>query len=141
MAARFAGGRYWQAGCAVSRAANIVPFQAVVDDLNSFQVAELSLDDMLFALMRHDGTADDETELSLPDSVPSDRVGAAVERILTALDLSTDALSWIRPPDRSKATCKQAPSTVMALVNREGHSSGPRQLLSGWAGHQPHIRR
>lgn len=54
---------------------------------------------MPFALMRHDGTADDETELYLPDSVPSDRVGAAVERILTALDLSTDALSWIRPQD------------------------------------------
>ena len=44
-------------------------FRAAMDDLNAYEVAELALDDIPFALLRHHGTPPDETELCLPDSI------------------------------------------------------------------------
>src|SRR5271167_1235644 len=73
-----------------------IKFRSGVDDLNVFQVAELSLDDVPFALMRHEGTPLDETQVYLPDVIPIGRLPEIINRILAALDLSAAALAWRR---------------------------------------------
>lgn len=74
-----------------------ISFRKDVDDLNDYQVAELSLDDDLpFALMRHEGTPPDETEVYLPDSIPLEQLDATLQRILKALDLSIKEVRWHR---------------------------------------------
>lgn len=40
-----------------------VAFRTGVDDLNEFKVAELTIDGTPFALIRHEGTPPDETEV------------------------------------------------------------------------------
>ena len=73
-----------------------VRFHSDVDDLNSYEVAELSLDDLPFALMRHDGTPPDETEVYLPDYIRIEMLPAVLERILAAFDLHANAVKWQR---------------------------------------------
>jgi hypothetical protein len=75
-----------------------VSFGSGLDDLNEYQVAELVLDDVPFALMRHEGTPVDETQVYLPDSMPPSHVTAFVGRILRELDLPPSAVSWQRQP-------------------------------------------
>jgi hypothetical protein len=76
-----------------------VSFSPGSDDLNVYQVAELVLDDVPFALMRHEGTPADETQIYLPDSMPPSRVPAVVGRILHELGLPPAAVSWQRHPN------------------------------------------
>ena len=73
-----------------------VLFRSGLDDLNEYQVAELVIDNVPFALMRHTGTPPDETEIYLPDSVPPERVPDVIERIVRELDLSSAAIGWQR---------------------------------------------
>jgi hypothetical protein len=73
-----------------------IKFRNGLDDLNVFQVAELSLDNLPFALMRHEGTPLDETQVYLPNVIPIERLPEIIARILAELDLSEAALSWHR---------------------------------------------
>ena len=74
-----------------------ISFRSDTDDLNDYQVAELSLDGALpFALMRHEGTPVDETEVYLPDFIPSNDVPVVLRRILIALGLSGGEVEWRR---------------------------------------------
>jgi hypothetical protein len=77
-------------------AARGISFRTGLDDLNTFHVAELALDDVPFALMRHEGTPIDETEVHLPDTIPPGRVPSIIDRILKELDLTTAAVQWQR---------------------------------------------
>ena len=71
-------------------------FRSGVDDLNACQVAELTLGYLPFALMRHDGTASDETAIYLPDTVPIDQLPGIVDAILLELALPLSAVVWRR---------------------------------------------
>ncbi len=73
-----------------------ISFRTDLDDLNEYQVAELTVDNLPFALMRHEGTPPDETELHLPDVIPLERVSEVISRILKELDLSSSAIIWQR---------------------------------------------
>jgi hypothetical protein len=73
-----------------------IKFRNGLDDLNVFQVAELSVDSLPFALMRHEGTPQDETQVYLPTDIPIDRLPDIIARILAELDLSAAALAWCR---------------------------------------------
>jgi len=73
-----------------------ISFRSGLDDLNSYQVAELVLDDVPFALLRHEGTPADQTEVYLPDSIPLIDVAAMIRRILNELDLPASAIRWQR---------------------------------------------
>jgi len=85
-------------------AARGIPFRRDSDDLNDYEVAELLLDGELpFALMRHEGTPADETELYLPDAIPLDDVPAVLQRILRELDLTGQAVKWRRQPADTSA--------------------------------------
>jgi hypothetical protein len=78
-------------------AARGISFRNDTDDLNDYQVAELALDgEVPFALMRHEGTPVDETELYLPDVIPLDDVPSVLRRILEELDLSASVVRWRR---------------------------------------------
>lgn len=73
-----------------------IAFRTELDDLNEYQVAELALDGLPFALMRHEGTPLDETEVYLPDSIPLSDVSDVIGHILKELDLPSAAISWQR---------------------------------------------
>ncbi len=73
-----------------------ISFRTDLDDLNGYQVAELTLDDVPFALMRHEGTPPDETEVCLPDIIPLERVSEVISLILKELDLSPSMTTWQR---------------------------------------------
>lgn len=74
-----------------------VDFRKDIDDLNEYQVAELALDgEVPFALMRHEGTPFDETEVYLPEAIPLDQVPSIIGRILREFDLSSAAVKWQR---------------------------------------------
>lgn len=74
-----------------------ISFRTDTDDLNDYQVAELSLNgDIPFALMRHEGTPSDETEVYLPDSIPLQEIPHVIGRILRELDLAFTAVKWQR---------------------------------------------
>jgi hypothetical protein len=73
-----------------------IAFQKQLDDLNFYQVAELSLDAIPFALMRHEGAPVDETEVYLPDTVPLRSVPAVIGQILKELDLPSSIVAWQR---------------------------------------------
>jgi hypothetical protein len=77
-------------------AAKGIEFRTELDDLNEYQVAELALDDLPFALMRHAGTPPDETEVYLPDNVPLSHLSEAIGRILKELDLPSAVIGWQR---------------------------------------------
>ncbi len=71
-------------------------FRADVDDLNEFQVAELAVDDLPFALLRHEGTPPDETTVYLPTTVSLERVPDVIALILRQFDLPAGAIGWHR---------------------------------------------
>jgi hypothetical protein len=73
-----------------------IKFRKDLDDLNIFQVAELSLGDLPFALMRHEGTPLDETEVYLPSIIPIERIPEIIDSILAELGLSAAAVGWRR---------------------------------------------
>jgi hypothetical protein len=74
-----------------------ISFRKDTDDLNDYQVAELALGGELpFALMRHEGTPVDETEVYLPDVIPLDDIPSVLRRILKELDLSVSVVRWWR---------------------------------------------
>jgi hypothetical protein len=73
-----------------------IRFETGLDDLNVYQVAELTIDDLPFALMRHEGTPSDETTIYLPDIIAIEQLQDIINEILTALDLPIDALGWRR---------------------------------------------
>jgi hypothetical protein len=73
-----------------------IKFREGLDDLNIFQVAELSLENLPFALMRHEGTPLDETQVYLPNVIPIERLPEIINRILAEFDLSAAALAWRR---------------------------------------------
>jgi hypothetical protein len=74
-----------------------ISFRTDTDDLNNYQVAELSIDGELpFALMRHEGTPVDETEVYLPDEIPLEDIPRVIARILKELDLVATAVKWQR---------------------------------------------
>ncbi len=77
-------------------AARGVAFRDGLDDLNEYQVAELAVDDVPFALMRHAGTPPDETVIYLPDSISAGRVPDVIGRILKEFGLPAAALGWQR---------------------------------------------
>jgi hypothetical protein len=73
-----------------------IRFREDMDDLNTFQIAELSLGDLPFALMRHEGTPADETEIYLPNVIPVERLPEIISSILAVLGLSPAAVTWRR---------------------------------------------
>ena len=73
-----------------------IQFREAVEYLNAYQVAELVVDDLPFALLHYAGTPDDETEVYLPGSIPLERIGEVIERIRSELDLPHAALKWQR---------------------------------------------
>jgi hypothetical protein len=73
-----------------------VSFQSGTDDLNAFQVAELVVDDIPFALMRHEGIPRDETEVYLPDNIPLNRIATVIGCILREFGLPATAIRWQR---------------------------------------------
>lgn len=73
-----------------------IKFRDGLDDLNTFQVAELSLGDLPFALMRHEGTPLNETTVYLPNVIPIERIPEIIDSILAELDLSAAAVEWRR---------------------------------------------
>jgi hypothetical protein len=75
-----------------------VVFQPGLDDINEFEVAELRLEGVPVALMRHEGTPADETEVYLPNTIPSARVGSIIRLIMREYDLPPTALRWQREP-------------------------------------------
>lgn len=79
-------------------AARGIAFTSDVDDINTFQVAELELsqDHLPFALMRHEGTPPDETEVYLPAMIPLAEISAVIGRILSEFDLPPAAIAWQR---------------------------------------------
>lgn len=68
------------------------------DDLDAYLGAALSLNDELpFALKHYRGYPDDTTTVYLPGNVENvDEITRIVQRIVTALELSRDAISWQR---------------------------------------------
>lgn len=77
-------------------AARGIAFSLDVDDLNTYEVAALALDNLPFALMRHAGTPSDETEILLPDTIPLEKVPDIVHRILAEFALPPSLIGWIR---------------------------------------------
>lgn len=77
-------------------AARGVTFASEVDDLNTYEVAALALDNLPFALMRHAGTPADETEILLPDTIPLDKLPDIVHRILAEFALPPSLIGWMR---------------------------------------------
>ena len=75
-----------------------IVFRSGVDDLNKFEVAELRLEGVPIALMRHEGTPPDETEVYLPETIPLARVGPIIRLIMREYDLPPSALRWQREP-------------------------------------------
>jgi hypothetical protein len=73
-----------------------VSFRTAVDDLNEFKVAELIIDGTPFALMRHEGTPADETEVYFPDNIPLSEVTGVLFRILKEFDISPANIGWVR---------------------------------------------
>ncbi len=73
-----------------------ISFRPGLDDLNEYQIAELAVDDVPFALMRHEGTPPDETAVYLPDSIPFGHLPGIISRILMEFDLPPAAVSWQR---------------------------------------------
>jgi hypothetical protein len=74
-----------------------ISFRTSHDDLDEFEVAELSLDDKLpFALLRYRGTPADETIVFLPDTFPLTEVPTLIKTIILALKLSTNSIKWQR---------------------------------------------
>jgi hypothetical protein len=77
-------------------AARGIAFREGLDDLNEYQIAELAVDNVPFALMRHEGTPPDETAVYLPDSIPVGDLPNVIGRILAEFDLPQAAVSWRR---------------------------------------------
>jgi hypothetical protein len=74
-----------------------VAFRKGHDDLDEFEVAELSLDEKLpFALVRYRGTPWDETTIFLPSEYPLAEVPDLVRRITVAFGLAGSAVRWER---------------------------------------------
>jgi hypothetical protein len=73
-----------------------IKFETGLDDLNVYQIAELTMDDLPFALMRYDGTPSDETAIYLPDIIAIEQLPEIINKILTELDLPMAALGWRR---------------------------------------------
>jgi len=77
-----------------------ITFEESIDDLDSYEIAALRLDDEPpFALMRYRGHPADETRLLLPHEPASiARTHENLARILEAIGLTADAISWRREP-------------------------------------------
>lgn len=79
-----------------------ISFRTDVDDLNIFQVAELSFNssffgrEVPFAFMHHEGTPENETEVYLPSTIPLSNISEILRLILADLDLPFEAVSWQR---------------------------------------------
>lgn len=73
-----------------------ITFSADTDDIHAYEVASLTLDGTPFALLRHEGTPADETEVLLPDTIPLNQVQPIVQRIVRELNLPLSAICWLR---------------------------------------------
>jgi hypothetical protein len=73
-----------------------IKFETGLDGVNVYQVAELTMDDLPFALMRHDGTPSDETTIDLPDIIAIEQLPEIINKILTELDLPMAPPGWFR---------------------------------------------
>src|SRR5438067_1594504 len=67
------------------------------DDLDKFEIAELSLEgEVPFALVRYRGTPDDETTVFLPSRFDVSEVPSLIRLIIFAFGLPAAAVSWQR---------------------------------------------
>jgi hypothetical protein len=74
-----------------------ISFRIGHDDLDEFEVAELSLDDKVpFALLRYRGTPIDETVVFLPNTFALKEVPTVICDIVSALNVSTGSIQWLR---------------------------------------------
>ena len=74
-----------------------IDFHRGSDDLDDYEVAELSLDGgVRFALLRDRGAPGGETTIFLPDQYHLEIVPDIVRMITDALDLTDSAITWRR---------------------------------------------
>ncbi len=81
-------------------AAKGIAFTKGHDDLDEFEVAELSLDDKVpFALHRYRGMPENETTVFLPSQYGLREVARLIQSIVAAFGVPDEAIGWQRTRD------------------------------------------